>query len=268
MGRRACRRVTVDRRALINELVEVITGFLPLSSYSSNAVTFQTIFKESNIHHYLNNGANKTQKLQDGFTNLYRYHERLPWTIIRKIVPAAINYRRHKRDPLTQMEIDKLSDILFNLGIDMRKELADIEIDETLPRITVPPEELKERLEQHDLDPKIAIEPLELFKNGHFNEAVRKACEIFEDNVRGLSGSTNYGRPLMGEVFKDDSYLLVEQIQSLNRKDFVDGYQHLAMGAMAAIKNIFGHGNEERRSPEECYEMLLFVNWLWRYLKT
>jgi uncharacterized protein (TIGR02391 family) len=266
LRKKACRQVTADRQALINELVDLIYDFLPLNSHSLNAVTFRTIFRESKIYRYLERGSNKTQKLQNGFTNLYRYHERLPWTIIRKIVPASINYRRHKKTPLTQAEIEKLSNILFDLGIDMRKELADIEIDETLPRITVPPDELKERLKHHDLVPQIAGEPLQLFKDGHFNEAARKACEVFEDVVRRLSGSDKYGRPLMGETFKDGSLLNTEQIQPLNRKDFADGYRHLTMGVMAAVKNIFGHGNEERRSPEECYEMLLFLNWLYRYL--
>lgn len=109
---------------------------------------------------------------------------------------------------MTQDKIKEISGIPFNLGIDMRKELADIEIDKALPRITVPPEELKERLMQYDLTPAIAGEPLGLFKNGHFNQAARKACELFEDDVRKLSGSNNYGRALMGGVFKDNSYII------------------------------------------------------------
>jgi len=52
-----------------------------------------------------------------------------------------------------------------------------------------------------------------------------------------------------------------------NREGFVDGYKLLAMGLMAAIRNVFSHGDEEARRPEECFEMLLFINWMFRLLK-
>lgn len=41
---------------------------------------------------------------------------------------------------------------------------------------------------------------------------------------------------------------------------------HLTMGMMSAIRNVFSHGDEEQRSPEEAFEMLLFINWLYRLL--
>jgi hypothetical protein len=36
---------------------------------------------------------------------------------------------------------------------------------------------------------------------------------------------------------------------------------------MAGIRNIFNHGSEDRRLPEEAYEMLLFVNWIFRKIQ-
>ncbi len=69
----------------------------------------------------------------------------------------------------------------------MRKELAEVEIDETLPRIKVPPADLEKHLRNHDLDPNISTEPLQLFSDGHFNEAVRKASERLEDFVQETS---------------------------------------------------------------------------------
>ena len=43
-----------------------------------------------------------------------------------------------------------------------------------------------------------------------------------------------------------------------------EGYMHLTMGMIRAIRNIFSHGDENQHSPEEAYEMLLFINWLFR----
>jgi hypothetical protein len=49
------------------------------------------------------------------------------------------------------------------------------EIDESLPRITVPPEDLEKHLRKHDLDSNISSEPLQLFSDGHFNESSKKS---------------------------------------------------------------------------------------------
>ena len=262
------RRVTAPVKKYLSDLANILYEFLPLSSLSKNTVTFSTIFAESGIEHYLRGPANKRQCLQQGLTRLYRNHERLPWTIIRKTVPAAIEYRMCKRRPLTRSELQALADCLAHLGIDMVKELGSIELDETLPRITVAPEELKQRLRGHDLDPSLAAEPLVLFEEGHLNESVRKAAEKFEDRVKELCGLSAYGQELMGKAFADDVLLDVDSYEPENRGSFAGGYKLLAMGSMTAIRNVLSHGDEERRSPEECFEMLLFLNWLFRGLKS
>lgn len=238
-----------------------------MTANSPNAVTFTSIFRESAISHYLDLRKPKRQALEKGLEKLYRYHERLPKSIIRKIIPAAINYRKYIRKPLTRRELDFLSTCLFELGIDMKKEIGSIVLDESLPRITVAPDKLKERLRQHDLDPAISSEPLQLFEDGHFNEAVRKCTERFEDRVQNLTGIEATGRDLMAKAFKNADYIDINQIEPENQTSFVEGYRFLSMGTMAAIRNIFSHGDEERRSPEECFEMILFLNWLFRYLK-
>jgi uncharacterized protein (TIGR02391 family) len=267
--RKAVRRVTADKRERLHRLARLLYSFLPLSSYSEDAVTFKTILAESHVSSYLpeRRGIPKQKALEDAVERVYRYHERLPWILIRKIVPAAINHRRYKRNPLTRAELDELSEILYSLGIDMRQELASVVLDEALPRTTVPPKELEARLRQHDLHPKISEKPVQLFSDGHYNEAVRKASEILEDHVRDLAGTQRFGKDLMGNAFGSGNWLRTDLVEPENQQNFVDGYKHLAMGAMVAIRNIFSHGNEEQRTPEECFEMLLFLNWLFRWLK-
>jgi uncharacterized protein (TIGR02391 family) len=269
MSKKRCvRRVTAPVRQRLNDLAEILYEFLPLTSHSKNAVTYSSIFAESRIEAYLRGPTNKRQALQQGLAELYRRHERLPWTIIRGVVPAAIEYRRYQRRPLKRSELDALADCLKSLGIDMVKELESIELDETLPRITVPPGELRQRLRGHDLEPALATEPLDLFEAGHFNESVRKAAEKLEDRVQEMCGLSTHGRDLMAKAFADEALLDVERYEPENRDSFVEGYRFLAMGAMSAIRNVFSHGDEERRSPEECFEMLLFLNWLFRGLVT
>ncbi len=64
----------------------------------------------------------------------------------------------------------------------------------------------------------------------------------------------------MANAFKDGTYIDVSSIQPENHQAFIEGFKYLTMGAMASIKNIFSHGDEERHNPEECFEMLLFIN--------
>lgn len=268
MAKKAVRKITANKRILLNRLAEILCEFLPLSSDSKNTVTFKSIFTESLVGKYLDGHRVKRQALENGFIEVYRRHERLPKTIIRKIIPAAISYRYFKRKPLTQNEINELSNTLFELEIDMRRELAEIVIDETLPRINVPPKDLEKYLRNHDLDPNISSEPLQLFSDGHFNESVRKATERLENFVQEISNLGLSGRDLMANAFRDGTYVNASNIQPENQQGFIEGYKFLTMGAMASIRNIFSHGDEERRSPEECFEMLLFINWLFRFIKT
>ena len=160
-----------------------------------------------------------------------------------------------------------MSQTLFDLGIDMRKELSAIEIDESLPRIKVPPAMLENHLRNHDLDMHISVGPLQLFSDGYFNESVRKAAEKLEDFVMEISGLEKTGRDVMSHAFTDSRYLDLTNVKSSNQQGFSEGFKFLAMGSMAAIRNVFSHRDEEARSPEECFEMLMFINWLFRNIK-
>lgn len=212
-------------------------------------------------------GSNKSKALYNAWEKIFRRHPKLPYRLIRKIIPAAIGYRRYKRDPLHKAEIDALSQVLFELGYDMQKELSAIQIDESIPEIKVPPSELTERLRAHPLCMDISDEPVELFANGHFNEAVRKACERFEKTVQDRSGLQGNGTKLMSKVFSPSGPILrLNDGITENEKNVQEGYMHLTMGMMSAIRNVFSHGDEEQRSPEEAFEMLLFINWLYRFL--
>lgn len=263
--RKPARRITAARQERINRLAEILYDFLPLSSASDQACTFRTIFRESRIDAYLASD-NKKIALREGLTELFRYHVKLPHAVIRKVVPAAIEWRRFKRNPLTRAELDALTDVLFSLDVDMRAELSKVELDETLPRITVPPAKLQEHLRNHDLHPAVSGAPLDLYCDGHFNEAVRKASERFEDRVRERSGLADHGVSLMGKAFGPGGVLVLKGMKPENEKDFQDGFKFLAMGMMGALRNVFSHGDEERRAPEECFEMLMFLNWLFRGL--
>lgn len=64
-----------------------------------------------------------------------------------------------------------------------------------------------------------------------------------------------------GKAFSGPTPILpLNSLSTENEKSFQEGYQLLAMGSMGVIRNIFSHGDENTWSPEECFEMLLFLN--------
>ena len=149
----------------------------------------------------------------------------------------------------------------------MTAELRKIKLDETVPESRIPPGERVRRLENHPLVADIATAPLELFRNGHFNEAVRKASERFEAAVQHKTGLQEIGKGLMSKVFSITNPLIsLNSMVTENEKGIQEGYMFMTMGLMRGIRNIFSHGDENQRSPEECYEILLFINWLFRHL--
>lgn len=261
------KKITADEKDKIRNLVDVLYNFLPLSSHSKKAITFFSIFKESDVNKYLN-GDNKKQQLIKAWEMIIKKHPRLPNILLRKIVPAAINYRKYKRDPLKKSELDSLVKILQDLKIGVSSDLIKIKLDESNPIIKVPPKELSTKLLNHALVIEIKGEPLELFKNGHYNESVRKAAELFEVKVQTLSGLSFIGKDLMSKAFNlNNTVIKLNKLITENEKGIQEGYQYLTMGLMRGIRNIFSHGDENQRDPEESYEMLIFINWLFRQLK-
>jgi uncharacterized protein (TIGR02391 family) len=241
---------------------------LYFSSRSGKGDSHYNILKDHNLHHYIpsNETVNK-KKLEGAWKEIIRRHKRLPKILIREIVPAAINYRRYKRLPYTEEERDELIKCLKELGFDMEDELKSFDLDVDLPDIQVPTEDLLKRLTNHPLCKEIATEPVQLFSNGHFNEAVRKAIERFEHKVQLESGFDAVGKSLMGQSFSiPNPEVQLNSLSTPNEEEIQEGYQLMTMGAFQAIRNVFSHGDEDQRTPEEAYEMLMFINWLFRQL--
>lgn len=72
----------------------------------------------------------------------------------------------------------------------------------------------------------------------------------------------------MSKVFSlSNPVIALNSLTSENEKGIQEGYMLMTMGMMRGIRNIFSHGDERQRPPEECYEMLLFINWLFGQIK-
>jgi uncharacterized protein (TIGR02391 family) len=100
-----------------------------------------------------------------------------------------------------------------------------------------------------------------------FTIRCQQPAERFEVVVQTKSGRTEIGKELIGKVFGGTAPLIaLNTLTTENNKGIQEGYMLMTMGMMRAIRNIFSHGDEDQRSHEECFEMLLFLNWLFRQL--
>lgn len=264
---KAVRTITTADRAHIVNLADLIYSFLPIRVQSTRVETLTTIFRESNIQKYLAAKDYSRQAIEKAVIKLFRYHERLPKTIFRKLVPAAIKYRNFRKNPLRREELDQLDKVLQQLGVDLNKEFKATILEPPALKKVLPSTDLIRKLETHPLCPQLRSEPIQLFKNGHYNESVRKATEKFETEIQNRTGSTDHGKNLMHKTFHvKNPAIALNGLATANEKSIQEGYQQLTAGMMQAMRNIFSHGDEDQISSEEAFEMLMFVNWLFRQL--
>ena len=124
---------------------------------------------------------------------------------------------------------------------------------------------LLERLELHET---LTDDCLEMFRDGHFNEAVRKALERFEKRIQiAINGHSTIGKALMGKAFNRAHPLIpINDNRTGNDLSEQDGFTQLTMGAMAGLRNLYSHGDVDQMSAIDAIERLGFVSLLFRRL--
>ena len=107
-----------------------------------------------------------------------------------------------------------------------------------------------------------------LFMDGHYAEAVRKAYTYIDNQVRDKSGQVEkYGADLMHAVFSANKPLLkVNDLQTRSDRDEQKGYMEMLAGAMIGIRNPRSHEYDFVDRPEEALEMLVMANHFMRML--
>jgi len=114
-----------------------------------------------------------------------------------------------------------------------------------------------------DLHPAIATVSNDLYKNGHYAQAVEAAAKEIERLVKEKSGMPDkYGSSLMQHVFSSNSpKLKFNSLSSQSDKDEQQGFMYLYTGAVMAIRNPRAHENRID-APEEALEYIAFISLL------
>jgi uncharacterized protein (TIGR02391 family) len=111
--------------------------------------------------------------------------------------------------------------------------------------------------EDMDLHPRIAAVASDLFRNGHYPNAVFDAAKALVNYVKEKSGRHDLdGAPLMRAVFsKNDPILAFNDLKDQSDLDEQEGMMHLYEGAVLAIRNPRSHTFLDD-SPERALEYI------------
>ena len=138
-------------------------------------------------------------------------------------------------------------------------ELFNEKLAESASPLTAP----SRALESLQLHPQIADASIELFKGGHYANAIEDACKVLDLLVKMKSKRTDpSGTELMQLVFSPKAPLLkFNEQQNDSEKSEQQGMMYLYSGAMLAFRNPRAHGLLSD-DPVVAIEIIGFVNFL------
>ena len=123
----------------------------------------------------------------------------------------------------------------------------------------------------------------DLFRNGHLQDAVRRAAQRFLNRVaeqadhpvaqdRQGKDTVLQGKGLINRVFSEGSPILVlnshetQEDWTLTDRDEHNGYRFLSVGLVLALRNVMTHADNYDLTATEALEWLTFISAMHRRL--
>lgn len=121
--------------------------------------------------------------------------------------------------------------------------------------------------EARNIHPDFPAKVRELFDDGHFAQATFEAFKFLDEEVQRISGSSEYGRKLMMQVFGGAKPVLaLNSGMTPTEKSEQEGFKFMFAGSMAGIRNPRGHVTSINDDPDGCLDHLSFASMLLRRL--
>jgi len=262
------RSLTAADRQNVRLLADLLGKLLPLEGYRSQ-FSLNQIAKRYGLSRYLPpKAANKKEAFAVFIEKVVCYKPRTLKKIVREILPVAIEKRHAKGDPVLEPEALSLSRQLYEIGVDLRKEIRELKLPKERPRVVPPPIAIQKILDTFALHPVMLPDCKQMFTQGHINESVRKALERFERRVQELSGlTTKHGTSLMGAAFSEVNPLVkLNTLTTLQERNEQEGFKLLSMGIMQWWRNNLSHGDEPQLPHHEALGRLIQVSNLFHRL--
>lgn len=260
------RRFTPRQQQNIDDLAGSLSLLMPATSRGSFCL--EQILKKEKLGKYFDKKLpNKKSQFRKFIIQVFGRYPRKFKRIINNILADSISWRVKKGDPVLKNEVERLNSFLSTLKIDLGKEINELNLPSERPKITPPPIFIKQIIEKIGINPLLTDKVIPLFNDGHLNEAVRKAGEIFETRIKAVNPSIkSYGRDLVSKVFNAQSPLInisgYHKSLVLDPNDEKEGYLYLSMGAMHWCKNIMGHSDVDQLDARDAITRIMLISHL------
>lgn len=262
--KQAAMRITKNRREQIERLAAALSEIAPSTSPGSGFCV-QKVAEQMHLGACWKKQRNKTEDIAHLLENVFRKYPRKPKTLVLEIVKGGVQWMARKGKQVTQEHLDAIAGPMEALGFSIRKELRAIELQEP-SRVCVPPQDLIAIFDRLALHEALKDDVAEMFRDGHFNEAVRKALERFEKAIQdNLGDHKTFGRDLMAKAFGGNPPpISLNDLKTANDRSEQEGFKFLTMGAMSGMRNLYSHGDVEQMSAMDAVERLAFVSLLFK----
>jgi len=245
----------------------VLAGeIIPATSFGGTGFSFKKIAGDYQMSKYWpssKKGPNKKESIYNFLSEVYRRHPIKFKKVFRENIARGIERRQSNGKPVLEDEILKLSMTLKELGVDLEADFMELKLPKDRPSIVPPPQEFKTMIDKIGLHAYLLPECVDLFKNGHINEACRKGLEKFETYVQKKSAQHAIGTDLMATVFNEKSpYIKIADLSNKRGKALQDGFKLLTMGTMGFWRNLLSHGDEKQLPHQDAIAIIGIVSHL------
>ncbi|MCK5306747.1 MAG: TIGR02391 family protein [Candidatus Omnitrophica bacterium] len=258
--KKASKRLTAVDIQNMRILAKMLGELVPYSGRGN--FNLQNIAKRFNLtkcfpakHH------NKKETFSFFIRDVHKRHPRMMKKIVREIFPKAIERRYEQGNPILLEEATVLSEQLFKIGVDLKKEIRGLRFPKERPKVVPPPYDIQEILKKIKLHPILMPECQKLFLDGHINESVRKALEKYEVYVQRKSSLKIIGKNLMGKAFSlRGQTIKLNALSTESEKNEQEGFMYISMGVMQWWRNTLSHGDEKQISHHEALGRLFLIS--------
>lgn len=254
--------ITAPQAQAIRELADQISKLISLEGYRSS-FSLTTVAKEKGLTKYIpKKSANKKEAFYGFLLNLHKHKPRTIKILVREILPVAIEKRHKKGDPVLEAEALELAAKLNLAGVDMKDEIAGMNLPKERPKTVPPPVAIQKILDAYILHPTMLPDCKQMFIEGHINESVRKALERFEKLVQDLTSlHDKQGPDLMATAFNEQGPLIkVSKLLTSQEKNKQIGFKLTTMGLMHWWRNNLSHGDEDQLPHHDALGRLIMIS--------
>jgi uncharacterized protein (TIGR02391 family) len=257
-------RITRNRREVIEQLADALAVLAPATS-RFKGFCVRNVAEEHGLKRCWKSGGNKRTMIARFLEEVFRQYPRKPKTVLMAIVRGGLDWRARRGEATTREELEAVAAPMEALDFDIRKDFKTLKLPEP-SRVCAPAQDKVALLERLDLHEALTDDCLEMFRDGHFNEAVRKALERFEKRIQtAINDHSTIGKALMGKAFnRVQPPIPINDNKTGNDLSEQEGFMHLTMGAMAGLRNLYSHGDVDQMSATDAIERLGFVSLLFK----